>query len=92
MKKMLGVLMVSIGLLSACQGQDTNTVVQPIQAESKDQGLVQVRMAVSTEEINAVLKQFHEEGKEIIEVIPLDKKEMTGYVARVYDIIYVENN
>ncbi|MEK3886260.1 hypothetical protein [Bacillus sp. FSL K6-3431] len=71
MKKMLGVLMISVGLLSACQGQEPNTVVQ---AELKEQGLVQVKMAVESDEINTVLKQFHEEGKEIIEVIPLDKK------------------
>ncbi|MBM7587637.1 phosphotransacetylase [Bacillus pakistanensis] len=67
----------------------TNPVVQ---AESKEQGLVQVSLAVESEEINTVLKQFHEEEKEITEVKPLDQKEQSGYVDRVYDIIYVENN
>ncbi|RRN73946.1 hypothetical protein EI200_04505 [Peribacillus simplex] len=84
MKNILSVALLSVGLLSACQAQSTDTA----KMEPDEQGLVQVRMAVESEEINTVLKQLHEEGKEIIEVKPLDQKEVTGYVDRVYDIIY----
>jgi len=88
MKKILTVVVLSLCLLSACQGQPVNET----KIESNKQGLVQAMTDVEKTNLNNVLKDLHKKGVKIIDIKLSDAKDTTGYVQTVYTIIYEEKS
>lgn len=87
MKNIIYIGLITLTILAGCQSHSTDDATND---QSEEQKLVQVMTDVTKEDINDVLNDLYEGGKQVTDVKLTHNKEVSGYERPVFVVVYEE--